>query len=137
MKKECARTESPRTGRFAHRLLVAAAAMIALAAASPWVLWVLPHAPVICPFQILFGVPCPGCGATRSFFALGSGHIVTSVRLNPLGVVLWLFLAAVVAFQVGLLPRRLFEKAKQKLTIVGISAAFVAWFVMLTQRLLN
>ncbi len=119
------------------RLLAPVVAVVALVAVSPLVASVLPHTPVACPFRALTGIPCPGCGATRSFFTLGSGHIVTSVRLNPLGVFLWLFLAAVVAFQVGLLPRRLFEKAKQTLTIVGISAAFVAWFVMLTQRLLN
>ena len=39
----------------------------------------------ICAFHNVFGLPCPGCGLTRSFVALGHGHFVESYHWHPLG----------------------------------------------------
>ena len=51
-----------------------------------------------CVFRAMTGVACPGCGSTRAILALGNGHVVEAVQLNPL------FTAAVVGFVVlGLL----------------------------------
>ncbi|MCE5248292.1 MAG: DUF2752 domain-containing protein [Candidatus Polarisedimenticolia bacterium] len=54
------------------RLAAAATALIVLAAA-----WLYaPHVhdgPVICPFRLITGLPCPGCGLTRSFCAMAVG----------------------------------------------------------------
>ena len=46
------------------------------------------EAPVVCPFRLATGLPCPLCGTTRSLVALGRGDLETSVQLNPLGVLL-------------------------------------------------
>lgn len=39
-----------------------------------------------CPMVIISGLPCPGCGLTRSFVYLISGRIWQSVYINPMGI---------------------------------------------------
>jgi len=42
-----------------------------------------------CLSYVVFHVPCPGCGLTRSILALWHGHVVESLRLHPVGIVLF------------------------------------------------
>ena len=37
-----------------------------------------------CPFFLLFGIPCPGCGMTRAYLALFHGDIVQAFSMHPL-----------------------------------------------------
>lgn len=39
----------------------------------------------VCGFKNFTGLPCPGCGLTHSFCALGNGHIVQAFAFNLLG----------------------------------------------------
>jgi hypothetical protein len=55
-----------------------------------------------CPIHQLYGIDCPGCGATRSLAALLHGHLHEALRFNALFVLL---LPAALAFAV-LLYRR-------------------------------
>ena len=55
------------------------------------------HLPSLCPFYNLTGLPCPGCGLTRSFVCLGHGRWHEALHWHPLGwlvygvcLVLWL-----------------------------------------------
>jgi hypothetical protein len=41
--------------------------------------------PSLCPFKLMTGLPCPGCGMTRSVVALLHGDITTSTYYHPLG----------------------------------------------------
>jgi hypothetical protein len=41
-----------------------------------------------CPIHQLFGIECPGCGATRALAALLHGHLREALRLNALFVLL-------------------------------------------------
>ena len=43
--------------------------------------------------QRWFGIPCPGCGLTRSFISLAHGHWSEAWRYNPAGPV-WFLLVA-------------------------------------------
>jgi hypothetical protein len=43
--------------------------------------------PLLCPFRLLTGLPCPGCGMTRSVVALAHGDLQSSLFYHPLGVV--------------------------------------------------
>lgn len=40
---------------------------------------------VLCVFNRLTGLPCPGCGMTRSFCAIGKGEWARALLFHPLG----------------------------------------------------
>lgn len=54
--------------------------------------------PVICPFRRLTGLPCPGCGLTRSWVDLAHGQLGASFVQHPFG---WLLMLAVIGFVVS------------------------------------
>lgn len=41
-----------------------------------------------CPFKLIFGIPCPGCGTTRALRLLLNGQIRTAFYTNPLGLLM-------------------------------------------------
>jgi hypothetical protein len=43
--------------------------------------------PVLCPFRRLTGLPCPGCGLTRSWVYLVHGDVHAAVWANPFGLI--------------------------------------------------
>jgi len=49
------------------------------------------HLPIGCPFKMLTGIPCPGCGGTRALMALLHGHIWEAIMTNPFSVLVILF----------------------------------------------
>lgn len=56
--------------------------------------------PVFCPFELLTGIPCPGCGMTRAILCLIAGNPSDALLYNPFS---FLLLALVTA---SILPRR-------------------------------
>jgi hypothetical protein len=50
-------------------------------------LHLLTDGPSFCPFKIATGLPCPGCGMTRSVVALLHGDLGASLFFHPLGIV--------------------------------------------------
>lgn len=49
--------------------------------------------PETCQFHRLFGLDCPGCGLTRSFIHISHGELMAAWQLNPLGLVLYTYVA--------------------------------------------
>ena len=45
------------------------------------------NGPVICPVRLFLGIPCPGCGGTRSLGAICVGDFESAWNLNPLSFV--------------------------------------------------
>lgn len=64
-------------------------------------LWCLPNwpAPESCMSRTAWGIPCPGCGLTRSFVALAHGEFARSWSYNRMGWVLALLTAAQVPYR--------------------------------------
>jgi hypothetical protein len=60
----------------------------------------LEHAPNLCPFRMSTGLPCPGCGMTRSVVRLLHGDVSASLWFHPLGPLLVLGLGMLLAWQV-------------------------------------
>lgn len=52
-----------------------------------------------CVFKKILGISCPGCGLTRSFRAILSLDLISSIRYNILGIPLFiLFIIFIVIF---------------------------------------
>jgi len=56
--------------------------------------------PVICPFRLATGLPCPGCGLTRAWVYLAHGQWSDAWSANPFGLVT-MALAVVYVVAVG------------------------------------
>jgi len=40
----------------------------------------------VCPSKLIYGIPCPSCGTTRSFFSLLKGNIASAIYFNFLWI---------------------------------------------------
>ena len=90
----------------------------------------------VCLFRQATGLPCPTCGMTRSFGAIGRGAVGEAFRRHPLGPVVFLLLAVV-----GIRSAGIFLTGRRWLVgtarvLVGslpflVGAALVVWVVRL------
>ncbi|MEM7481195.1 MAG: DUF2752 domain-containing protein [Acidobacteriota bacterium] len=64
---------------------------VALVALSPWAPRIAAGLPA-CPWKLLAGVPCPGCGTTRSALALAEFDPLAALAVSPLATLGWVFL---------------------------------------------
>jgi hypothetical protein len=58
------------------------------------------HLPVLCPFRALTGLPCPSCGLTRSFIALGHLQLGESLAYHPLGPLCYALVVSLLVWRV-------------------------------------
>lgn len=88
---EGARAPAPAEARRAWVVLAGLSAVFAL---SAW--WRPSELPAVtlCPFRALTGYPCPGCGMTRAFCALGHGQWRLAVGFNAISPLLFAAAAA-------------------------------------------
>lgn len=45
---------------------------------------------ITCYFKKMTGLPCPGCGITRSLCAMAKGDFVHSLKFHPLGLLIFI-----------------------------------------------
>ena len=93
---------------------------------------------VACLFRRATNLPCPGCGLTRSFCAMGKGEVSRALGFHALGpplffvaTILWLRCAAAVAGFSGAVSR--FDAAVRRFRlayVVGF-ALVLTWVVQL------
>ena len=75
----------------ARKLMITAGVWLSLAAVAIFLFFFNPASPANqwfpkCPFRLLTGMQCPGCGSTRAFFQLLHLHPLAAFKLNPLMV---------------------------------------------------
>ncbi|MEI7837929.1 MAG: DUF2752 domain-containing protein [Planctomycetota bacterium] len=75
-------------GEARRSLLMAAIGAATIAASFLYAPW-SHDGPVICPFRWFTGLPCPGCGLTRSFCAMTQGHWGQAWANHILGPILF------------------------------------------------
>jgi hypothetical protein len=62
--------------------------------------------PFFCPFLALTGIPCPGCGLSRSFTAIALGQWETAINYHLFGPVIFLcIIIAIVHLSLELLTK--------------------------------
>lgn len=101
--------------------------------------------PESCTMYARLGINCPGCGLTRSFINLSAGNWLEALRLNPLGIVCYLYTAAQIPLSGSLLlpsglRRRIYAKATERRWIwlnqwgfVGLMIALIVqWILRIT-----
>jgi hypothetical protein len=88
---------------------------------------------ILCYFRSLTGLPCPGCGLTRSLCAIAKGAMLRSFEYHPFGPLLFL-IAMVMWFRAiaELIYRKtviitLTERTKHRLISVGIIFLCLFW----------
>ena len=90
------------------------------------------HGPALCMYRLLTGLPCPGCGGTRSLVHLAHGRLLESLEFHPFGIVI-LPLCLVMGSSL-LWPQSWHKRVRMFLnghrrTVARIYAAFIALFV--------
>ena len=92
-----------------------------------------------CAFRNAVGVPCPGCGLTRSFSALSHGRPGLAFRMHPLGP----FIYAGFAFYMvkwameAALRKRLLSRAEDRLRVPVLWGLVIAMACAWLCRLLT
>lgn len=125
---------------FRPAILAPISLMVGMVLPMAW----LTSGPSLCPFKVTTGLPCPGCGLTRSAVAFLDGDLPTSLFYHPLGA-----LIVIVAVLVGIAdawvwwrsrrpgrapasPSWLLERvARTPAPWVAIGALTVVWLVRL------
>ena len=115
------------------------AAIAGSAAACVAAAFVLPVAavedgPVACPFRLLTGLPCPGCGLARSWVALAHGDLATAFERHAFGPLLFgLALVAIAAVALAAArhapPVDVARKAASRPSIALAAVWCTAWLV--------
>ena len=72
---------------------------------------------ILCPFQALTGLPCPGCGMTHAFLALGRLDLSGAYSYNPL---VFPLAALTVLFVAGRVPRAVRSGKVLNLALLGV-----------------
>lgn len=86
--------------------------------------------PSLCPFHNLSGVPCPGCGLTRSFVCLAHGQIAAAFEFHPLGPLLFAGAIAGV-FSAFWTPPNLSYRAQKWALATGAALLVASWMLRL------
>ncbi|MEP7216642.1 MAG: DUF2752 domain-containing protein [Anaerolineaceae bacterium] len=91
--------------------------------------------PTICPFRLATGLPCPGCGLTRSWVALAHGRISASFNANLFGPLAFGLTAAALALTLsspftGVSPNSLSRLRFTRVAAKGLVGTWIVWAVL-------
>lgn len=84
--------------------------------------------PVVCPFRLLTGLPCPGCGMTRAWVFAMHGQLRPALAANPFVVVaLPAAIALIVGVAVAAVRRRQPPDVRPILSSLAVRLVLIAW----------
>ncbi len=107
----------------------------ALAVAAALAVAPVEEAPTICPFALITGTACPGCGLTRAAASLVRGDVGSALAFHPL---VFLVLAWMIGATVVWIGRRrgitlpLNPQVVNRLLIASAAIFVVTWMARLT-----
>ncbi len=86
-----------------------------------------------CLFHFITGLPCPSCGMTRGFIAIGNGHFISAILFNPASILV--YITTCVGFVLALLQvatgkkyiETLWAKVKRKVFPIALAVMAIAW----------
>jgi hypothetical protein len=55
-----------------------------------------------CWSRTVLGIPCPGCGLTRSFAAMAHGEFRSAFHFNPMGPILFILCCLQIPYRLGI-----------------------------------
>lgn len=94
--------------------------------------------PESCAMYSQFGLDCPGCGLTRSFIHFADGNLSAGIRLNPAGIVIFLYVvsqipASILRLYTGAHSRSSIAWARlNEMALIALPClTLVQWFVRL------
>lgn len=81
----------------------------------------------VCGFKSFTGLPCPGCGLTHSFCALGKGDLFSAFSYNLVGPLLFLVFAMIWMRAASVLlgwtgPVRMFDQFAERIKMIRLFA---------------
>ncbi len=101
-----------------RQLMIAGGVWLGLVAVAGFLFFFNPASPANqwfpkCPFRLVTGMQCPGCGSTRAFYQLLHAHPIAAFKLNPLLIltlpfIIYGFLGFTKSALLGRPQRRLF-----------------------------
>jgi len=113
---------------------VAAAGVLAAGVACLWSPDGVADGPVVCPFRLITGLPCPGCGLTRAWVYAAHGRWADSFAANPFGLVAAGLVVALVVVCVRSSWRRTpipsLDVLVRRPWVLALVGVWVAWAVV-------
>lgn len=127
-------THAPATRRLATSEVVAAAGVAALGVGILLSPDHIEDGPVICPFRRLTGLPCPGCGLTRSWTYLVHGWWSEAFAAHLFGPLLAAFVLVLAVVVLRARVRRTaapsFDRIVKHPLAVAVVVAWLGWAVV-------
>lgn len=94
--------------------------------------------PTLCPLRLITGLPCPGCGLTRSWIAAAHGELADAFSYNFFGPIsLIATIAFVVAVGVLLVRKRAAASVTPVLRSPIVTAVLVIWVLYGVARVID
>lgn len=110
------------------------AAVVALAGSVVLTPAGITQGPVVCPFRALTGLPCSGCGLTRSFVSMGHADPLTAFDYHAFGPLLFLAALTMIALRIatvarGRPPQRWAPSRPARLALWSIAGVWLVWSI--------